>query len=94
MSNVLIEQMFERLENLRGRMNEAALEQIEKRLDEADRSATYHSQQAAEARSPEIRIASLEIIEKLRKELLQIAAEIEQLEGQVGSRIGAERNEP
>ena len=82
MSDKFDDQLFERLEALRGQVDEAKLDALEKRLDEADRSLAYHTQQAAEAHSPDLRIANLEIIEKRRGEITAIAAEVDKLERQ------------
>lgn len=49
MSDKFDDQLFKRLENLRGQVDEAKLDALEKRLDEADRSLAYHIQQATEA---------------------------------------------
>ena len=80
MSDKFDDQLFKRLEDLRGQVDEAKLDALEKRLDEADRSQVYHTQQAAEAHSPDLRIANLEIIEKRRAEIAAIAAEVDELE--------------
>ena len=77
MSDKFDDQLFKRLEDLRGQVDEAKLDALEKRLDEADRSLAYHTQQAAEAHSPD-----LEIIEKRREEITAIAAEVDELERQ------------
>jgi hypothetical protein len=61
MSDELSDELFNRLENLRGRVDEAKLDALEKRLDEADRSLAYHAQQAAEAHAPDIQIANHEM---------------------------------
>ena len=70
------------LEALRGQVDEAKLDALERRLDEADRSLAYHTQQAAEAHSSDTRIANLEIIEKGREEITAIAAQVDKLERQ------------
>ena len=80
MSDKFDDQLFKRLEDLRGQVDEAKLDALEKHLDEADRSLAYHTQQAAEAHSPDLRIANLEIIEKRRGEIAAIAAEVDELE--------------
>ncbi len=80
MSDKFDDQLFKRLEDLRGQVDEAKLDALEKRLDEVDRSLAYHTQQAAEAHSPDLRIANLEIIEKRRGEIAAIAAEVDELE--------------
>ena len=84
MSEELSDELFKRLESLRGRVDEAKLDAIEKRLDEADRSMAYHNQQAAEAHSPDIKIASLEVVAKRRQEINVIMSEVEALEHQAG----------
>src|SRR5215218_4188785 len=81
MSDKFDDHLFKRLEALRGQVDEAKLDALEKRLDEADRSLAYHTQQAAEAHSPDLRIANLEIIEKRREEITAI--------GGRGARTGA-----
>ncbi len=82
MSDVLSDELFKRLESLRGRVDEAKLDAIEKRLDEADRSMAYHTQQAAEAHAPDIKIASLEVVAKRRREISEIMSEVDALERQ------------
>jgi hypothetical protein len=82
MSDKFDDQLFKRLEDLRGQVDEAKLDALEKRLEEADRSLAYHTQQAAEAHSPDLRIANLEIIEKRRGEIAVITAEVDELERQ------------
>jgi len=57
---------------------------IEKRLDEAGRSMAYHTQQAAEAHAPDIKIASLEVVAKRRREIHEITSEVQALERQAG----------
>jgi hypothetical protein len=79
MTDKFDEQLFKRLEELRGRMVDTDLDALEKRLDEADRSVAYHTHQAAEAHSPDLRNANLEIIEKRRREIAEIAAELDML---------------
>ena len=85
MTDKFDEQLFKRLEELRGRVDETHLGPLEERLDEADRSLAYHSQQTADAHSPDLRIANLEIIEKRRREIAEIAAEVDELERQAGT---------
>lgn len=80
MSDEFSDRLFKRLEDLRGRVDEAKLDTIEKRLDEADRSVAYHAQQAGEAHSPDIKIANLEMVEKRRREIIEIASEVDELE--------------
>ncbi len=82
MSDEVSDQLFHRLESLRGRVDEAKLDTIEKRLDEADRSLAYHIQQAAEAHAPDIKIASLEVVAKRRREITEIMSEVDALERQ------------
>jgi len=82
MSDEFDDQLFQRLEVLRGQVDEAKLDALEKRLDQADRSLAYHTQQAAETHSPDLRIANLEILEKRRGEITAIAAEVDELERQ------------
>ena len=86
MSDKFDDQLFKRLEDLRGRVDDAKLDALEKRLDEADRSLAYHTQQAADAHSPDLRIANLEIIEKRRREIAEIATEVDRLERQAPER--------
>ncbi len=82
MSDERSDELFTRLERLRGRVGEATLDAIEKRLDEADRSLAYHMQQAAEAHAPDIQIANHEMVAKRRREIDAIASEVEALERQ------------
>ncbi len=82
MSDERSDELFTRLESLRGRVDEATLDAIEKRLDEADRSLAYHTQQAAEAHAPDIQIATHEMVAKRRREIHAIRAEVEALERQ------------
>jgi len=82
MSDKFDDNLFKRLEALRGQVDEVKLDALEKRLDETDRSLAYHTQQAAEAHSPDLRIANLEIIEKRRREIAEIAIEVDELERQ------------
>ncbi len=86
MSDERSDELFTRLERLRGRVDEATLDAIEKRLDEADRSLAYHTQQAAEAHAPDIQIANHEMVAKRRREINGIASEVEALEHQAGMR--------
>ncbi len=91
MSEELSDELFKRLESLRGRVDEAKLDTLEKRLDEADRSLAYHTQQAAEAHAPDIQIASHELAAKRRREIDAIASEVKALErqGEAGTKDGA-----
>ena len=82
MSDKFDDQLFNRLEDLRGQVDESKLDALAKRLDEADRSLAYHTQQAAEAHSPDLRITNLELIEKRRREIAEIAIEVDELERQ------------
>src|SRR5215213_6333370 len=93
MSDKFDDQLFKRLEDLRGQVDEAQLDALEKRLDQADRSLVYHTQQAAEAHSPDLQIANLEIIEKRREEITAIAAEVDKLEVRPRGRIGSEEHQ-
>jgi hypothetical protein len=63
-------------------VEDAKLDVIEKRLDEADCSVAYHTQQAAEAHAPDLKIANLEVIEKRRRDIAEIAFEVDELERQ------------
>ncbi len=82
MSDERSDKLFMRLESLRGRVDETTLDALEKRLDEADRSLAYHTQQAAEAHAPDIQIANHEMVAKRRREINEIASEVEALERQ------------
>jgi hypothetical protein len=88
MSDERSDALFTRLESLRGRVDEATLEAIEKRLDEADRSLAYHTQQEAEAHAPDIQIANHEMVARRRREINAIRSEVEAV-----SRQGPEPNE-
>ncbi len=89
MSDERSDELFMRLERLRGRVDEATLDAIEKRLDEADRSLAYHTQQAAEAHAPDIQIANHEIVAKRLREINEIASEVGALERQAEPEDGA-----
>src|SRR5215218_7767985 len=82
MSDKFDDHLFKRLEALRGQVDEAKLDALEKRLDEADRSLAYHTQQAAEAHAPDIQIANHEMVAKRRREITVIRSEVEALERQ------------